>query len=82
MIFLAAIYFAMSLPESAPLQWWGPLSRTECEAIERATSGAWCHKIEVPVRDRRCSGSARYEAMRDGDLSGYGTGHVCLKKQK
>lgn len=42
---LAAIYFAMSLPVNAPLPWWGPLTKAQCERIERASPGSWCYAI-------------------------------------
>jgi hypothetical protein len=37
------------------------------------------HEVQgIPVpRDSACDGAGRYEAMARGDLSGYGTGHVC-----
>jgi hypothetical protein len=43
----AVLYFAMSLPAGASLQWWGPLTRSECQRIERVTSGTWCHQVRV-----------------------------------
>lgn len=52
MILLAVLYFALSLPENAPLQWLGPLTRIECELIERKTSETWCQAIQVPPKSR------------------------------
>jgi len=46
----SVLYYAMSLPANASLQWWGPLTLRECRRIEGGTSGTWCQRIAVPER--------------------------------
>lgn len=55
MIPLAAsvLFYAMSLPANAPLQWWGPLTIKQCRAIEEKTSETWCLRIDVPRKLKR-----------------------------
>ncbi len=40
-------------------------------------SALLCASIPAHAMDPRCNGPARYEAMREADSSGHGTGHAC-----
>ena len=44
---VTVLYFAMSLPANAALKWWGPLTKAQCDQIERESIGTWCHAIAV-----------------------------------
>jgi len=53
MIALTIFYYIISLQPmtpSEPLRFWGPLSRADCKAIERGTSGSFCHSIHVRTK--------------------------------
>ncbi len=46
----AVLYYLVSFQPSvpaAPLDWTGPMSRTDCVRIEQSTSGAWCQAIRI-----------------------------------
>lgn len=44
-----------------------------------AAAALLCVSISAHAMDPRCNGSARYDAMRDADFSGHGTGHACAE---
>lgn len=79
-----ATWFYLATYTGAPFpQLSGAYSAVQCAAMKRlgeqnnADVSYACLPTRIKLRDRRCEGSARYEAMRDGGRSGFGTGNAC-----
>lgn len=74
----AALYFLVNvaLPEAdAAYGVLAPMTKRGCAAL--ADKDHVCVRLPMPKRDPRCDGAGRYQAMAEGDRSGWGTGHAC-----
>lgn len=75
------LYFLANLTlAGGPYEAYGilaPLTKEGCDRL--ADRDHVCVRLQMPKRDPRCDGAGRYQAMADGDRSGWGTGHACQR---